>query len=584
MTEEIASAEPEQAPSALRPRSSGGKAAGEVEGAFRHGDRTIRYVFRPAATPGAPLLVLLHGHSTSPRASKFRSPNWNILCPIDDFGLKGAGSWYLGEAGNHFWLDAMPELIRSLHAGSEIYFLGSSMGGYGAILHGIRCGARAIYANIPQTVLLGSTYATQGMRAYFEAAFGEKGPDQFNDLKNLLHPGIQTTFLLTGLRHDKERYLAEQTLPFVQALLEHDLTFGLEILPGEGHTLAIPIAEAVKRLEAYRSKTADAAGAPPVPPAAEPAPLAAPAVAPEQITPLEGDAASAEALARDILLGPEAFWTGDKAHMAPRFEGFLQRFQKRSGLRSREAVAQAVLRAARNRMAARPLTVFIVNPGSSGSHWLQDALARAAGTNPCGEVYVPPAVMAAMRKLDGPARGLLLDCMHIAHSYHPEQDLESAVFVNTAHGSGWPLSKAMPDPKHLMLLTRDPLDVVISRTFRKPDHRERFFPGRSDGEYLELNIAYVRKFYDNMAQRKPDSIVRYEDMKADLGQVMRRLREATNLPITEAGIEAMLRSYDSADSSVSTNQYKGPKVSVPQHHVDEARRALADIRTSLGYD
>lgn len=218
------------------------------ERVFVHGGRSIRYEFRPAAAPGAPLLVVFHGHSKSPRASRLKDPRWNILLPIDDFGLNGYGSWYLGERGDHFWLSALPQLIREVHDGPDICFMGSSMGGYAAILHGVRNKARAVYANIPQTRLLGSAYARQGMAPYFQALFGPGRPGSFNDLRDVLSPEVDTSFILTGTRWDKPLYLAEQTFPFVSKLTEYDIEFSLEIFPVKGHSLTIPFHEVVNRL------------------------------------------------------------------------------------------------------------------------------------------------------------------------------------------------------------------------------------------------------------------------------------------------------------------------------------------------
>src|SRR5690606_15804942 len=130
---------------------------------FSHRGREISYTFSPAEREDAPLVVILHGHSKNPRASRYRNPDWNVLCPIDNFGWKGYGSWFIGEGGDFFWLDAMPLLIRKVYSGEHIYFCGSSMGGYGAILHGCRMKAQAVYANIAQTQLLGSTYSDNGM-------------------------------------------------------------------------------------------------------------------------------------------------------------------------------------------------------------------------------------------------------------------------------------------------------------------------------------------------------------------------------------------------------------------------------------
>ena len=187
---------------------------------FNYSGRSIQYRFTPAKTLNAPLVIILHGHTKTPAASRYQSPHWNVLCPVDNFGYKGWGSWYLGESGDFFWLEAMPKLVEFIGVSDTYYFCGSSMGGYGALLHGIRMRAHGVYANIPQTRLLGSRYSESGMKMYFEPIFGlEAQASPYNDLRNLLIKDLPTSVILSGLRWDKPQYLEEQTLPFIEAIL-----------------------------------------------------------------------------------------------------------------------------------------------------------------------------------------------------------------------------------------------------------------------------------------------------------------------------------------------------------------------------
>lgn len=214
---------------------------------FDIGGRSISYSFTPAARDGMPLVVILHGHSKTPAASRYRHPDWNVLCPVDNFGFGGFGSWYLGEGGDYFWLEAMPALINHVHAGQQIYFCGSSMGGYGAILHGSRLGARGVYANIAQTRLLGSTYSEkQGMRRFFAQIFGEDVDPPYNDLRSVLRDDLPTSFILSGLRWDKPGYIEEQTLPFLEALCGRGINFQSELRFGSGHGMTYTMAEAIE--------------------------------------------------------------------------------------------------------------------------------------------------------------------------------------------------------------------------------------------------------------------------------------------------------------------------------------------------
>lgn len=149
-------------------------------------NRIFKYYFTPALSPQKPCICILHGHGYATNQCHFKYPNWNVICPIDNFGYEQMGSWYLGEDNNFFWIDAMKSIIQEVYNQYDIgslSFWGSSMGGYAALVHGYLFHAKCIYANIPQTYLLGSDYSNSGMEKYFRKI----GDDlkEFNDLKKL---------------------------------------------------------------------------------------------------------------------------------------------------------------------------------------------------------------------------------------------------------------------------------------------------------------------------------------------------------------------------------------------------------------
>lgn len=121
--------------------------------------RKLYYVIRLAKDPkNARTLFILHGHQHNAKASSFTDENWNVVCPIDNFGYEQCGSWWLGENNDFFVKELMLRLIekvKEITGGHRLYFWGSSMGGYGAILYGLLTGAEAIFAHIPQTKLIG---------------------------------------------------------------------------------------------------------------------------------------------------------------------------------------------------------------------------------------------------------------------------------------------------------------------------------------------------------------------------------------------------------------------------------------------
>lgn len=62
----------------------------------------MEYRFVPAqhSPEKAPTLVILHGHGNYPPARAVYS-DWNVFNPLDNYGVDGYGSWWLGEGGDH---------------------------------------------------------------------------------------------------------------------------------------------------------------------------------------------------------------------------------------------------------------------------------------------------------------------------------------------------------------------------------------------------------------------------------------------------------------------------------------------------
>lgn len=217
------------------------------------GSREIEYFHYPAIKKSAPVIFILHGHDFSASPANFRSDDYHVVCPMDRFGIRNGGSWWLGEDGDFFWLEAMSRIVDALKdiGAGDVYFWGSSMGGWGAILHGYLNNAKAIYANIPQTTLLGSSYSERGgMRKYFEKIFGD-GKRDFNDLRNIITENRIQYFLCFN-QLEKNDYFLEQGLRFVSHLQKIGSKFYLEVRPLDSHGKNHGIRESIGLFEKYR--------------------------------------------------------------------------------------------------------------------------------------------------------------------------------------------------------------------------------------------------------------------------------------------------------------------------------------------
>jgi len=183
-------------------------------------NRKLFYRFTPAALVSnfVPLIVILDEEGRA-EAANFEHKMWNVLTPIDNFGYENRGSCWLGEKGDFFVKDLLQKLIHEIAEEYEcednIYLYGSSMGGYGAILHGILCKANAVYAHAPHIRLQETNTVSKE-----------------NDLTHFLNS--TDTFPIFYLCDDgtaDENCLEDETAYFVDACKKHDIKVHLDFCP-----------------------------------------------------------------------------------------------------------------------------------------------------------------------------------------------------------------------------------------------------------------------------------------------------------------------------------------------------------------
>jgi len=225
-----------------------------------HKNREMEYRFVPAEknSSDAPTLIILHGHGNYPPA-RARYTDWNVFNPLDNNGFDGLGSWWIGENGDKYTIELFDKALEAALSrvgqtidSSRLFIYGSSMGGYGALLHGCRINAIGVYANVPQIQLLNSTYSRLGMKKYFRPIFSEDKGDLHNDLRTFLseytkHP----MYFLCENRFGQENYLQEQCMSFVKFLEQKDLNYHLEIIPKVGHSKNRRISEVKQLFQKY---------------------------------------------------------------------------------------------------------------------------------------------------------------------------------------------------------------------------------------------------------------------------------------------------------------------------------------------
>lgn len=219
---------------------------------FNFEGRDFTYYLTKAESPGKPILIIFHGHGYNKLPSAFKSPNWNVVCPIDDYGYDGLGSWYLGEKNDFYWLKAMPailEEVRSEVGKGRLYMWGSSMGGYASLLYGYMLNANSVYANVPQTHLLGSKYSENGMHKFFSHVLNEAS--DYNDLKKIINKRVRCKYFLCFNQLEGSDYFLEQGLRFVSHLHSLKQPLYLEVRPQSAHGKNHGVSEAINLFKNY---------------------------------------------------------------------------------------------------------------------------------------------------------------------------------------------------------------------------------------------------------------------------------------------------------------------------------------------
>jgi len=205
--------------------------------------RKLFYRFTPAAIASnfVPLVVVLHGEGGAV-APNFEYKMWNVLTPLDDFGYENRGSCWLGEKGDFFVKDLLQKLIYEIAEEYEcedhIYLYGNSMGGYGAILHGILCKANAVYAHSPRIRLHKEKDTDTSMKHTYACVCGETVSKE-NDLTDFLNPtDVFPVFYLCDHTDSAESAnkgaLEDETAYFVDACKRHNIKVHLDFCPKSG--------------------------------------------------------------------------------------------------------------------------------------------------------------------------------------------------------------------------------------------------------------------------------------------------------------------------------------------------------------
>lgn len=204
----------------------------------------MRYAFYPALEKSKGLAVIFHGYlgfEIYPIRYSWRE--FDLLLPLDNFGWKNLGSWFWGERGDNHVEKITANLIQKIRtdlASPRWFAIGTSMGGFAALFHGIKYSADGIYVMTPIIELRSKIRYYQerkGETAYTElVAAGDKElqkiPDIYAEARRA--ESLPPLFLIQN-QYDRSNLFGEYTLPLLSIYHEKKGWTGLRVQPAIGH-------------------------------------------------------------------------------------------------------------------------------------------------------------------------------------------------------------------------------------------------------------------------------------------------------------------------------------------------------------
>ena len=121
---------------------------------FEFEGRNLRYAFIPASCESRGLVVVFHAWNGYQYVDHIKSwPCFDVLAPFDDFGPHRWACGFWGLDGNSFLVRPIQALIQKVlndNHYSHWFTMGGSLGGFGALYHGILGGCDGMYVMTPQ--------------------------------------------------------------------------------------------------------------------------------------------------------------------------------------------------------------------------------------------------------------------------------------------------------------------------------------------------------------------------------------------------------------------------------------------------
>ena len=294
---------------------------------------------------------------------------------------------------------------------------------------------------------------------------------------------------------------------------------------------------------------------------------------------------------RNYLNDPSSYF-GSSARQSLKLESSLERIKKLLGITTQDLIDR-ILAIAKLRVHSAKATVYVHNIGSSGSHWLSSMMSDALGILTGGELVGSEIYIGAkfrneiLPNLAHDEAKLAIHAIMLAHFYREELEMDNVSMSNSSHMANINTIAKYDSGCYKILLTRDPIDIVISRTFRKNEYRE--FLGHkdtSDLDYARINIERVEKFFQVALKCEHDLVCRFEDLSIQAVDILEEIARSIKIPYSKEKIEQSVKLINSGEDkelNLKTKLNKNEREYIEPEVYSQIKKSIMPLREQMGY-
>lgn len=287
---------------------------------------------------------------------------------------------------------------------------------------------------------------------------------------------------------------------------------------------------------------------------------------------------SATSLVLDYVGNMGDYWDGN-SRQEKKSSGRFNLLKKNLGW-SGKSLVSLVSEVAEIRILESGKTIYLSSFGSSGSHLIQHIIDLTVPAIPLGEVYIAPRLERELKKLSSDQKFKFIEMYHLIHSTSPNTLFSNSVIVNTAHKAKLQTFSEATANFSSAFIVRNPVDLVMSRTFRKDEYRKYLGKdGGDDYEYLVENIEKTVKYYKSAFSYSYDEYLVFEDLFSDKNGLVSSISNLIGREVDGAEIKSNIEK--ALNEGKTTNKYKGEVVEISDDFYGVAKKMLSGIMEDI---